>query len=159
MNAAVAPDVPDDDTPLTQGLPDEEPAVAPGGVFLAAKQGDPAGRYLPFQPMYTIEERLGAFDKRVVHPALRVVELFPIGPSAQLPAEEQVPDPIARQGRPELSDVEVRRVPGVRARASVHQDLDPVPLQQAGELLCRVVGVPDRKNRLPALRRTLIGDG
>lgn len=108
--------------------------MAAGGVFLAAEQGNPAGLELLFKPTYTIEEWLGALDQRVVHPSLRVVELLPFGPSAQLPAEEQVPDPIARQVRLDGTGVEVRRVPGVWARTGVHQDLDPVPLQQPGEL-------------------------
>jgi hypothetical protein len=39
LNAAIAPDVPDGDTPLAQNTTDEKPAVAPDGIFLAAQQG------------------------------------------------------------------------------------------------------------------------
>jgi len=120
--------------------------VAPGGVLLAAEQGDSVGPDLLLQPMYTIEERQGPLDSRVVHPALRVVELLLLGLPAQLPAEEQVPDPVARQDSFDVSGVEVRRVPGVRVRTGVNQNPDPVPLQQADELLRRMVGVSDRED-------------
>lgn len=133
--------------------------MAASGVFLAAKQGDRAGPDLLLQPTYTIEERPGTLDERVVHPALRVVELPTLGPSAEFPAEEQVPDAIPRQGRFEGVGVEVRRVPGVRVRTGVYQNLDPVSLQQVGELLCRMVGMSDREDRSQALRRPLIAYG
>ena len=142
--------------------------MASGGVFLATEQGDPASLDLALQPMYTIEERPGSFDPRVVYPALRVVELLSLGSPAQLQAKEQVPDPVARQGRFDVSGVEVWRVPGVRARTGVDQNLDPVPLQQAYELLGRMVGMSDGEDRpppgglttagrrAPALRRPLM---
>jgi hypothetical protein len=70
--------------------------VAAGGVFLAAQQGYRANTDLRLQPTYTIEERPRTPDQHVVHPALPVVELLRFRPSSQLPAKEQVPDPIAR---------------------------------------------------------------
>src|SRR5215203_2738791 len=99
--------------------------------------------------MYTIEERSRLFDQRVVYPALRVVVLLPLGLSAQLSAEEQVSYPGVRQVRFDVTGVEVRRVPGVRARPGIHENLDPMFLQQAGELLGRMVGMPDREDRHP----------
>jgi len=149
LNVSVAPDVPDDGSPLAQGSPDEEPAVTSGWVFLAAKQGDPADPDLLLQPMYTIEEPSRSLDPRVVYPALHVVELLPLGPSSQLQTEEQVLDPVPRQDGFNVFGVEARRVPGVRTRTDVHHNLDPVPLQQADELLCRMVGVSDREDRPP----------
>lgn len=89
--------------------------MAPGGVFLAAKQDDFVILNLLLQPVDPIEERPGSLDKRIVYPSLCIVELLPFRPSAQLPTEEQVSDPFARQGRFDVSGVEVRRVPGVRA--------------------------------------------
>src|SRR5829696_3198159 len=50
-------------------------------------------------------------------------------------------------------------MPGVRTRADVHQNLDPVPPQQDGEVLGRMVGMPDCEHRSSALRRSLIADG
>ena len=107
-----------------------------GGVFFAAKQGDSTVQDLSLQPIYTIEKRPRSLNPHIVDAALRVVELLPRGPSTQFQAEEQVPDPVARQGGFEIFDVEMRRVPGVRARTGIDQNLDPVPLQQADELLC-----------------------
>lgn len=48
LDATVAPDVPDGDPPLVEKPPDEEPAVAPDRVLLAAKQDYPAVSNLPF---------------------------------------------------------------------------------------------------------------
>jgi hypothetical protein len=39
LNAAITSDVPDNETPLAQNMPDEKPAVAPDRIFLAAQQG------------------------------------------------------------------------------------------------------------------------
>ena len=105
-----------------------------GGVFFAAKQGDPTVQDLSLQPMYTIEKRPRSLNPHIVDAALRVVELLPRGPSTQFQAEEQVPNPVARQGGFEIFDVEMRRVPGVRVRPGIRQNLDPVPHQQADEL-------------------------
>ena len=68
--------------------------MAPGGVLLAAEQGDRARPDLALKPTYTIEERPRALDERLVYPALRIVKLLALGPSAQLLAEEKVPDPV-----------------------------------------------------------------
>ena len=133
--------------------------MAAGGIFFATQQGDRAGLDLLLQPTYTIEERSGTSDQRVVYPALRIVEFPAFWPSAQLSAQEEVPDPFTRKGRFDAAGVELRRMPGVRVRTGVHQDLDPVPLQQAGEPLRRMVGMPDRENRSSTLRRPLIADG
>jgi hypothetical protein len=136
LNVSVAPDVLDDHPPLTQDSPDEEPAMTAGGVFFAAKQGDPTVQNLSLQPMYTIEKRPRSLNPHIVNAALRVIELLARGPSTEFRSEEQVIDPIVRQGNFEIFDVEMWRVPGVRARTGVHQNLDPVYLQQADELLC-----------------------
>ena len=139
-----------------------------GRVFFAAKQGDPVSLDLHLQSMYTIKERPRSLDQRVVYPTLRVVELLSFRPSSQLQTEEQVLDTVARQDSFDVFGVKVRRVPGVRARTGVYQNLDPVPLQQANEPLCRMVGVSDRVDRHPrgalvyrppALRWLPIADG
>ena len=125
--------------------------MAPGGIFLAAKQGDPALPDSLLQPVNSVEKRPRSLDPRVVHPAIRIVELLRCGSSSQLDAEEQALDPIIRQDSFDISGVEVWGMPGVRSRTDVRHDLDPVPLQQADELLRRMVGMPDRKDRcLPA---------
>ena len=102
--------------------------MASGGIFLATEQGDLAGPYLHLQPVYTIQERSGTLDERVVYPALRVVELLTFGSPAKLPTQKQVRDPVSRQDGFDGAGVEVRRVPGVRSRAGVHQYLDTVLL-------------------------------
>ena len=119
-------------------------------VFFTAEQGDPAVQNLSLKPMYTIEKRPGSLDPQIVDAAPDIVELFPRGSSAQFQAEEQVPDPVARQGSSEILDVEVRSVSGVRARTDVHQSLDPLPLQQPDEFLRRMVGMSDREDRPPS---------
>ena len=107
-----------------------------GGVFFAAKQGNPTVQYLSLQPMYTIEKRPRPLNPHIVDAALCVVELLPRGLSTKFQAEEQVPDPVVRKGGFEIFNVEMWRVPGVRVRTGVRQNLDPVPHQQADELFC-----------------------
>ena len=107
-----------------------------GGVFFAAKQGDPTVQDLSLQPMYTIEKRPRSLNPHIVDAALCVIELLPRGLSTQFQAEEQVPDPVVRKGGFEIFDVEMRRVPGVRVRPGIRQNLDPVPHQQADKFLC-----------------------
>jgi hypothetical protein len=115
--------------------------VAAGGIFFATEQGDRAGPDLLLQPTYTIEERAGTPDQRVVHPSLRVVELPALGPSAELPAEEKVSDAVLRQRYFEGAGVEARRVPGVWMRTGVDNNLYRVSLQQVNEFLRGMVGM------------------
>ena len=115
--------------------------MAAGGIFFATEQGDRAGPDLLLQPTYTIEERAGTPDQRVVHPSLRVVELTAFGPSAKLPAEEKVSDAIPRQCCFESAGVEALRVPGVWMRTGVDNNLYRVSLQQVNEFLRGMVGM------------------
>jgi hypothetical protein len=133
---------------LFQGPPDEQPAVATGGIFLATEQGDRAGSDVLLQLTYTIEERAGTSDQRVVYPAVTVVEDLPFGPPAELSAEEEMPYAVIRQNLLKRPGIEVRNVPGVRVRTDVRDRLDPVPPQQTGEPLSRMVGMPDREHRV-----------
>ena len=100
------------------------------------------------QPTYTIEERTGTPDQRVVYPAVAAVEILSFGPSTEFPAEEEVPDAVIRQDLLQRPGVEVRHVPGVRVRTDVRDHLYPMPPQQTGEPLSRMVGMPDREHRV-----------
>jgi hypothetical protein len=133
---------------LLQGPPDEQPAVATGGIFLATEQGDRAGSDLLLQPTYTIEERAGTSDQRVVYPAVTIVENVPFWPSAEFSAEEEMPYAVIRQDLLQRPGIEVRHMPGVRVRTDVRDRLDPMPPQQTGEPLSRMVGMPDREHRV-----------
>lgn len=150
LNAAITSDVPDNETPLAQNMPDEKPAVTPDRIFLAAQQGYLVVPDTTLQLLKSIEERPRSLDSCIIHPPIRIVELLRCGSSSKLEAEKQTPDAVIPQDSFDVLGAEVWRVPGVRLRTDVRYDLDPVLLQKADELLRRVVGMADREDGPPS---------
>ena len=114
LNAAITSDVSDNDTPLAENMPDEKPAVAPDGVFLAAQQGSFVVPDTTLQLLNPIEKRPRSLDSCVVHPPIRIVECLRRGSSSKLEAEKQTPDTVIPQDSFDVLGVEVWCVPGVR---------------------------------------------
>src|SRR5258705_6531471 len=86
LDAPVAPEVGNRYPALPQDPPDEQVAVAPGGILLAAEQGDP-GRPGPGQDLVeALLERRARGETAVEHVALLVVELIALRPAAKFPA-------------------------------------------------------------------------
>ena len=114
LNAAITSDVSDNDTPLAENMPDEKPAVAPDGIFLAAQQGYFAVPDTTFQLLNPIEERPRSLDSCIIRPPIRIVERLRRGSSSKLEAEKQTPDTATPQDSFDVLGVELWRVPGVR---------------------------------------------
>lgn len=114
LNAAITSDVSDNDTPLAENMPDEKPAVAPDGIFLAAQQGCFVVPDTALHLLNPIEERPRSLDSCVIHPPIRIVERLRRGSSSKLEAEKQTPDTVIPQDSFDVLGVEVWRVPGVR---------------------------------------------
>ncbi len=114
LNAAVTSDMPDNETPLAQNMPDEKPAVTPDRIFLAAQQGYLVVPDTTLQLLKSIEKRPRPLDSRLILPSIRIVELLCSGSPSMLEAEKQTPDAVVPKNSFDVLGVEVWRVPGVR---------------------------------------------
>ena len=94
LNAAVTSDMPDNETPLAQNMPDEKPAVTPDRILLAAQQGYLVVPDATLQLLKSIEKRPRSLDSCIIHPAIRIVELLCCGSPPKLEAEKQTPDAV-----------------------------------------------------------------
>ena len=120
---------------------DEECAVAIGGIFLAAHEGD-GGR-----PAFSLDQvdslDGGAGHGRVVCPSLWRVELRLVWPPPEQVADEDIVNIVVAQVEPEVAPIELQVVPAGRCGPDVDDGLDLVLLQELEELPGGVVRVAD----------------
>ena len=147
LDSPVAPDVKHVPASLPQHPADQPPPVAVGGVLLAAHQRRPAGLDAVEEPLHALLKlpRLG--QTIIEHVPFAVVELVALRPPSQHRAEEQILHSPALELAADRLPVELRGVPGVGTGTHVHDQPDPVPLDQREKSFQRVIRMPDREDR------------
>ncbi len=129
---------------VSQDLADEQPAVAPARLPLAAKQRDPMLSSAAQQALHGRHERGLLGHAVVASVAVLVVVLLERWPAAELLTEEEIARAGPAKRRIELLAVEVRSEARVRVGPHVDDDFNTLSLQKLEEVLERVVGMPDR---------------
>jgi len=147
LRPAVAAEVDDADAVVLQHAAHQQPAVAVGRVFLAAKDGR-AGLREPFQqPLDSLPET-GRFGQRAVqHPPLVVIESLVLGAPAQQVAEVQILNSQVMKRRMDRLAIELRGIPRIGTRSNVDQRGNLMPCQEVEKRLQRMIGMPDRPER------------
>jgi len=147
LRAAIAAEMDDAHAAILQHPADQQPAVAVGRVFLAAKDRR-AGLRKPFQqPLDSLPET-GRFGKGAVqNPPLAVIESRILGSPAQQVAEVQIPNsPVLKRWMDRLA-IELRGISRIGTRSNVDQHVDPMPCQEVEKRLQRMIGMSDRPDR------------
>ena len=122
----VGEDVADVVAKVVDVLFDEEGAVAVGGVFLAAHEGDGGGPALSLNQVNALDEGAGHGHGLIVRPTLQHVECQKVRLAAQHCAGEDVADIGVGQGAADVVAVEVRTVPAGRCGPDLDDGPDPV---------------------------------
>jgi len=143
LEAAVAADVIDVNAALDEDAGDQKAAVAVGGIFFGAEEGDAEFLHPGFEAGEALEEEFGLGDAVIEYVAFGVVEFRAFGAAAEFAAEVEVLVAVLRERLFERGLIEVSRVVGVRLRAGVDYDFDLVGFEEIEEVFGGVVGVAD----------------
>jgi hypothetical protein len=90
LEAAVAADVVDLDAALDEDACDEQAAVAVGGNFFGAEEGDAEFLEAGFEARETLKEEVGLGDAVIEYVAFGVVVLVAFGAAAEFAAEVEI---------------------------------------------------------------------
>ena len=145
LHGTVATNVQAFDPPLTKNPAQQQPAMAPRGVLLAAHQGDATFRGGINDPGYPLNENRRLRHAPVEHERLVVVKLVPVRLPAELPPQKHVLHASAFHMGLDHLPVELRRKP--RKRAGPHVENDPylVRTQKIEKQLQLVIGMAYRE--------------
>ena len=143
LEAAVAADMVDVDAAVDEDASDEEAAVAMGGIFFGAEQGDAEFLHAGFEASEALEEEFGFGDAVVEYVAFGVVEFGAFGASAEFAAQVEVLEAVGGEGLFQWGLIEVGGVVGVGLGARVYDDFDLVGFEELEEVVGGVVGVAD----------------
>ena len=124
----------------------EQTAVARGGIFLAAHDGDAMLRRARFETLNALDEQRRFREPLVDYVAVRVIERGLGRLASEFTAQEKISN--ARRGErlAERLLVEVRRILRVRPRADVDEYVNPVLFQKRQENVHAVIRVSDRED-------------
>lgn len=148
LDPAVSADVQDAQSALSDNPSDKQPAMAFGGVFLAAEDGHPGTSGLVDQLSDRPAKLVRCGHAAVEHSPGLVVTGGIVGASSQPIAEKAVFDAASPQRGPDGFPIELRGVSRVRIGADVGQHFDPMPLQEVEKDVQRMIGVSDRPDRV-----------
>jgi hypothetical protein len=90
LEAAVAADVVDVNAAVDEDAGDEKAAVAVGGVFFGAEEGDAEFMHAGFEARESLEEEFGFGDAMIEYVTFGVVVLVAFGAAAEFAAEVEV---------------------------------------------------------------------
>ena len=146
LDAPVAPDMEHADAPLAEHAADQPPPMTVGRVFFSAQKRRTTVPDGLQEPLQTAREGRRPSQTVVEDVSFVVVEILPFRFAPQKIAQERVVDAATLQAATDCLPVEIRRVARVGTRTDVHDQPDPVLLDQREERLQSMVGMPDRED-------------
>jgi hypothetical protein len=126
LKSSVSPDVEDFGPAFRQHAPDQQMAMANGGVFFAAHKRHavlPAAR---FQAFHAVMKKRGLSHPVIQHVTIGVEILLLVRTAPQFPAQKEVLYAGAFERRVKLLAVKMCHIFGIRMRTRIHQNLNPV---------------------------------
>lgn len=130
LKAPVSADMDHADVLLLKNAANQSPPMAVRGILFAAQQGRPAGLDCLQKPG-DAALKLGRLRQPVVqHVPLLVIKLFAVRPASEKIAQEQIVHAPLSQMAPDFVLVELRSVARVGARPDIHDQTNPLLLNQ-----------------------------
>ena len=146
LESSVSPNVVDWGPTFHQHAPDQQMAMANGGVFFAAHKRHAVLPAAYFQAFNAVKKKRGLSHPIVQHVTIGVEILLLVRTAPHFPAQKEVLDAGALQRGVKLFAVKMGHIFGIRMRACIHHNLNPVHVQKLEKLFQSVVGMAHRKN-------------
>ena len=147
LESSVSPDVEDFGPALDQHAPDQQMAMANGGIFFTAHKRHAVVPAPRFQAFNAVKKKPRLSHQVIQHMTIGVEILILVRTAPQFPAQKEVLDAGALERGVQLFAVKMGHIFGIRMRTRIHQNLNPVHVQKLEKLFQGVVGMAHRKNR------------